>query len=150
MAEDGKYGFVRALLCAAAVFCFAANGHAALEISGKATSNVTCSPGVCTATAKKAILNVTDLANMLTAGDVAVKSGSIAQDIDIDAALSWTSTSRLTLDSYHSIYFKQPVTVAGVGGLAIATSDGADGGDFYFLGKGHVEFWDSDLVIAGF
>ena len=53
----------------------------------------------------QAVLNVDDLANMLTGGDVTVESGSLAQDIEIDAALSWTSTHRLTLDSYHSISF---------------------------------------------
>jgi hypothetical protein len=124
--------------------------QADVKISTKATSNMSCSGGVCTPTAKKAVLNVGDLANMLAGGSVTVNTaGSTAQDIEIAAALSWTSTSRLTLDAYRSITFNKPVTVAGTGALTITTNDGGSGGDFRFFGKGHVEFWDtdSDLVI---
>ncbi|HEX3943617.1 MAG TPA: hypothetical protein VHW69_05970 [Rhizomicrobium sp.] len=47
-----------------------------INISNKPTQNMSCSAGVCTATAKKATLNVTDLTNMLASGDVTVQSGS--------------------------------------------------------------------------
>jgi hypothetical protein len=106
---------------------------------------------VCAPTAKKAVLNVDDLAGMLASGDVKVTSGAQAQDIEINAALSWTSTQRLTLDAYHSIAFNKPVVVAGTGAMTITTDDGGSGGDFNFAGKGHVEFWDtsSNLVING-
>jgi len=122
-----------------------------LHISKKATANVSCSAGVCAATAKQAVLNVSDLANMLASGDVTVQSGNLAQDIEIDAPLTWASTSRLTLDSYRSITFNRPVIVAGTGALTITTNDGGAGGDYAFVGKGHVEFWDenSDLNING-
>lgn len=126
---------------------------AAIDISSRPTQNMSCSGGVCTATAKKAVLNVNDLAAMLAAGDATVKSGSSAQDIDIKAAISWTSASRLTLDSYHSIAFEKPLTVAGSGGgLTITTNDGGFAGDFTFSGQGHVEFWDVNvdrLMING-
>jgi hypothetical protein len=111
----------------------ASTAQAAVEISSKPTQNMTCTGGICSPTAKKAVLNVTDLANMLASGDVTVKSDSIAQDIDINDALTWTSTHRLALNAYHSIIFRQSVTVAGVGGLSITPDEGGDSGDFYFL-----------------
>jgi hypothetical protein len=83
-----RFAYVLAVLSTFAC----SQAHAALEISAKATGNVTCSAGVCTATAKKAVLNVTDLANMLASADVTVQSGTLAQDIEINAALTWTST----------------------------------------------------------
>src|SRR3954469_15223085 len=69
--------------------------HADVTISNKPTQNMSCEAGVCTATAPKAVLNVADLPSMLASGDVAVKTGSIAKDIDIDQPLTWSSTSRL-------------------------------------------------------
>jgi hypothetical protein len=139
-------------VCAiAACILFGTTASASLKISSKPTQNVTCAAGVCSATANKAVLNVSDLASMLASGDVAVQSGSIAKDMEIDAALSWSSTHKLTLDSYRSITFNRPVVVAGTAALTIVTNDGGSGGDFRFFGKGHVEFWDlaSDLIING-
>src|ERR1043166_8069905 len=135
---------------AAALFT-PSSADAAVVISSKPTKNMTCSGGVCTPTKAKAVLNVTDLANMLASGDVKVVSDSKALDIDFAESLSWTSTSRLTLDSHHSIVFEKPVTVAGAGALTITVNDGGTGGDFWFVKKGHVEFWDlnSSLVIDG-
>jgi hypothetical protein len=152
--EEGMFGFRRSvtLFClAAGLIVLPVTAFAAVKISSKPTSNMKCSSGICTPTAKKAVLNVTDLANMLAAGDVTVQSGSLAQEIDIDAALSWTSTHRLTLDSYRSITFNQPLTVAGTGALTITTNDGGSNGDFQFLDRGSVKIWDihSSLVING-
>ena len=139
------------ILAATLSAIFATAVEASVEISTKPTQNMTCAGGVCTPTAKKAVLNAGDLASMLASGDVTIASGSLAQDIDIDAALSWTSTSRLTLNSYHAISFNKPVVVAGTGALTIKANDGGSGGDFRFFGKGHVEFWDtfSSLIING-
>src|SRR6185437_10551964 len=131
------------------LFAFSAVARADVKISSKPTQNMTCTGGVCSPTAKKAVLNVTDLTNMLGNSDVTVKSDNVAQDIEVDASLSWTSTYRLTLDSYRSITFKQPLTVLATGGLTIKTDDGGSQGDFSFSGKGHIEFWDthSQLII---
>jgi len=133
------------------LFAFSAVARADVKISSKPTQNMTCTGGVCSPTAKKAVLNVTDLTNMLGNSDVTVKSDNVAQDIEVDASLSWTSTYRLTLDSYRSITFKQPLTVLATGGLTIKTDDGGSQGDFSFSGKGHIEFWDthSQLIING-
>jgi len=138
-------------LAAAALLCVATAAQAAVTISTRATRNMSCTGGVCTPTAPKANLNVTDLANMLAANNVTVKSDSAANDIEFKAPLSWTSTSRLTLDSYSSIVFQQPVTVAGTGALTIVTNDGGSSGDFWFEKKGRVEFWDlhSNLIVNG-
>jgi hypothetical protein len=125
--------------------------QADVTISSKPTENMSCAQGVCTATAKRAVLNVGDLASMLSGGDVKVAGDKQAKDIEIDASLSWVSASRLTLDAYRSISFNKPVVVAGTGALTITTNDGGANGDFGFTGKGHVEFWDlsSSLVING-
>ncbi len=138
-------------LVAALLLGTVASAHADLVISAKPTQNVTCSAGTCTATAQQAVLNVSDLAALLASGDVSVASASVAQDIEIDATLSWVSPNRLTLDAYRAISFKRPVTVAGTGALTITTNDGATGGDFVFSGRGHVVFWDltSSLIING-
>ena len=43
-----------------------------IQISAGSTAHMRCSGGVCTPTAKTAVLNATDLANMLAASDVKV------------------------------------------------------------------------------
>ena len=106
---------------------------------------------MCSPTAKKAVLNVNDLTGMLGTGDVTVKSASINKDITVNAAISWAGTQRLTLDSFQSITFSEPVIVTGTGALTITTNDGGQGGDFFFIKKGHIKFWDtaSELNING-
>lgn len=123
----------------------------AVKISQKPTQNMNCSGGVCTPTAKKAVLNVGDLANMLASGDGTVTSGSNALDIEIDAGFSWTNTNRLTLDSYRSIELKKALVVAGTGALTITTNDGGKNGVLLFASRGKIDFSDitSKLVIDG-
>ena len=144
-------GYLNCAILLGSLVCAATAADAAVEISSKPTANMSCAGGVCSPTAKKAILNVSDLAAMLASGDTTIKSTNTNPDIEIDAALSWTSTSRLTLDSYRVIAFNKPVVVAGTGAMTITTNDGNASGDFQFFKKGHVEFWDttSNLVING-
>jgi len=125
--------------------------HAALVVSNKGTENVNCSAGVCMGTARKATLNINELAEMLAGGNVTLVSGHAAKDIVIKAALNWTASTNLTFDSYRSITFERPVVVAGPGGLTIATNDGGADGDYQFVKRGHIEFWDttSSLIING-
>jgi hypothetical protein len=122
-----------------------------ITISSKPMQNMSCQAGVCTATAKKAVLDVGDLHNMLAGGDVVVKTGARAKDIDIDQPLTWASTSRLTLDAQRSVTVNKPVTVAGSGAVTITDNYGASDGDLYFFSKGKVTFFDvaSSLVING-
>lgn len=138
-----------AVLTGSAVGATAAT--AAVTISSKTTRNMACSGGVCTPTAKNAVLNVTDLANMLAISDIRVAPGAGAKDIVLSAPLSWVSARNLTLDAYQSITFEKPVVVAGPGGLTIVTDDGGTGGEFSFAEKGRVGFWDLDsgLIING-
>jgi len=102
--------------------------------------NVTCSRSSCTATAPVAILNVTDLQNMLASGSVRVASGVKAKSIVVATALNWTSASSLTLDGYLSITVSQPITVGGPGGLTIFTNDGGTGDSFSVILNGKVTF----------
>jgi hypothetical protein len=147
---------VRASLGIAVALVMSSAAQAAVNISSAATKNMNCSAGVCSPTAKKAVLNVNDLASMLASGDVTVKTGAGAIVIEITAPFSWTSTSRLTLDSNTSVSVKAPVTVAGQGGVTIVTNDGGSGGDLLFFPPGQfpggtLDFWDprSSLIVNG-
>src|SRR5436190_6946851 len=93
--------------------------HADLSISNKPTQNMDCQAGVCTATAKKAVLNAGELQTMLGNGDVAVKTGGGATNIVVKDALSWTSSTRLTLEAQQSVEINKPMTVAGTGALTV-------------------------------
>ena len=125
--------------------------QADLAISGKATQNVNCVGGVCTATAQKAVLNVTDLTSMLAIGDVNVTTGAGAITITVESPFSWTSTHRLTLDAYQTVSFRAPVVVAGTGAVTITYNDGGTGGDLIFFPGAKLDFWDtkSTLTIDG-
>lgn len=129
----------------------ASAARASVEISSAPTSNMTCSAGVCAPTSKKAVLNATDLANMLATSDVKVTTGGGAVTITVTASLSWTSASRLTLDAAQNVSFTAPVSVAGPGALSIVYNDGGTNGDLLFFPGAKVDFWDlgSSLTING-
>src|SRR5689334_13739351 len=130
------------LACIALSLCaLAAPCEASVTISTNATQNMSCSGGVCTPTAEKAILNVGDLANLLASGNLTMTSSSVAPDILFAAPFSWTSASRLTLDSYRSVVFQQALATAGPGALTILTNDGSSGRDYWFEKKGRIQFW---------
>ena len=144
--------FCKTVVTAALVSWMAAgSAHATLVVSGKATKHVSCSAGVCTATAISAVMNVSDLTTMLASSDVTLVSGSTAKDIEVKAAFSWTSAHRLTLDSYQAIAVDKPVTVAGTGALTLKANDGGTGGNFLTQSPGRIAFWDtsSSLIING-
>src|ERR1700733_10116591 len=90
--DQRKYAHLRQravfLQCGAAclailaeVMCVAGSADAAVTISTAATSNMSCVSGVCSPTAKDAVLNVSDLTTMLASGNVTVNTatGSLAQ-----------------------------------------------------------------------
>ncbi|HEX4294544.1 MAG TPA: GLUG motif-containing protein [Rhizomicrobium sp.] len=139
------------LLASIALLALAAQARASVVISSAPTLNVNCTGGVCTSTAKKAVLNATDLANMLASGDVTVKTGAGAVSILVTQSFSWASTSRLTLDAMQTVSFKAPATVAGPGSVTISTNDGGSGADLLFSGGASLAFWDmsSGLVVNG-
>jgi hypothetical protein len=125
--------------------CAATPTHAAVTISTAATSNMSCVSGVCTPTAKKAVLNVGDLTTMLGSGNVVVNTGSgtLAQqvkDIVVSASFNWANASSLTLDAYGSVSVNQPVAVNGSGAVVLTTDDGGTKGALLFGKKGSLSF----------
>lgn len=140
---------IPAALASALAMCGTA--QAAVTISTHATTNMACSAGVCSPTAKNAFLNVADLENMLATGDTKVTTGSGAVTLQINAPLTWASTHTLSLDAALNVDIKAAVIVEGTAGLDIVTSDGRAGGDVLFFPGGKVEFWDlaSALVVDG-
>jgi hypothetical protein len=82
----------RLLAITAALVCAGTVSDAAVTISSDATQDMVCSAGVCSPTATDAVLNVSDLENLLASGGVSVTttgSGVQAGDIEVAAALSW-------------------------------------------------------------
>ena len=74
-------------------------------------------------------------------------------DINIDAPVSWSSASTLTLEAYHSIYVNAPVTITGSGGnagkLVMTTNAAATDGDLFFGGGGNVQFTGATNGLPG-
>ena len=131
-------------ICVALAFPAAAS----MNISSAPTKNVACSAGVCTPTAKGAILNAADLQSMLAASDVTVNTGSGAVTIEITAPLAWASAHRLTLNASFNVSVKAVVAVEGTAGLTVNYSNG---GDLLFFPGGKIDFWDanSSLIVNG-
>ena len=132
----------------AACFAVSSPAFAAVNISSAPTKNVACSAGVCTPTAKGAILNAADLQNLLATSDVTVNTGSGAVTIEITAPLAWASTHRLTLNASFNVSVKAVVAVEGTAGLTVNYSNG---GDLLFFPGGKIDFWDtnSSLIVNG-
>jgi hypothetical protein len=123
--------------------------RAEVIISAAATSNISCTSGVCTPTHVNAVLNVSTLQSMLSSGNVTVNTaGSKATDIVVSKPFIWTSAHTLTLDAYHSVTVNKSVVVSGSGGLTILTNDGGTGGLFSFGKQGYVNFWNLADVLT--
>ena len=128
--------------------------RADVTISTGATQNMTCSGGICAPTASSAVLNVNDLENLLASGSVEVTttgSGVQANNLDVTAALSWSTSNALTLDAYQSISIDAGVSVTGLSGLTLTTNDGGTNGTLSFGDSGNVSFANlsSALTING-
>lgn len=137
------------LVFASALVLGAASAQAAMVVSNDATKNVSCAAGVCTATARFAVLNAGELTDMLASSDLTLQSGVLARDIILRTAFSWTGANRLTLDSRRSIIVSEPMTVAGSGALTLNTH--GRGKALSFVSNGRIAFWDtsSSLIIDG-
>src|SRR5436305_8046911 len=122
-------------------------GRAAVVISSDATKNFTCSAGVCTPTTAKAVLNVTQLTNMLVDEDVTIGTSAKAPDIRIDAPFSWTSAHQLTLQANRNIAVSRQVSDAGDGAIILVTRTGT----LSFGKKGNIGFvgTSNPLTING-
>jgi len=140
-------------LTATLAACFAASpsAFASVNISSAPTKNVVCSAGACAPTAKGAILNVTDLQNLLASSDVTVNTGSGAVTIEITAPLAWSSAHHLTLNADFNVSIKAAVAVEGTAALTVNYNNGGLGGQFQFFPGGKIDFWDtaSSLSVNG-
>ncbi len=144
------------VLAASLVILAPATVQAAVTISSAATKNMVCASGVCSPNHKTAVLNITDLQNLLAASNVTVTTGSgslAAQTLDIivNAAVTWSSGSTLKLDAYQSVAINKPIAVTGVGGVTLTTNDGGTEGALAFGAKGNINFSNlsSSLTING-
>lgn len=138
-----------ALVLAAAAGTVPAGGaQAALSVAYGNTVNVICSAGVCHATAANAVLGVQRLQRLLASGNVTLEAGSLANDITVEAPVSWVSANGLTLDARHSIRIDRTIDVAGPGSLALTTNDGTTGGTLSFGAKGNVHFWSTSNSLT--
>jgi len=136
---------------AAAVLIVATAARADVTISSAPTQDMNCSGGVCAPTGKKAVLNVGDLQILLSSGNVEVTttgSGVQADNLAVDAALTWSSTSTLALDAHDSIAMSKSIAVAGIGGLTLTTNDGGSNGTLSFGPKGNVTFQNLSSVLT--
>ena len=121
--------------------------QAGLNISSAPTKNVSCSAdsGLCQSTAKNAVLNVADLATMLSFGATVVKTGGGAVTIELTAPFAWAVNSGLTLQADLNVSIKAQLTDQGPGGLTISTGQG---GDLLFFPGGKVDFLDTTSTLA--
>jgi hypothetical protein len=142
------------LLSAAALAAGSFSAAANITISNAPTQNMSCAGGVCVPTGATAVLNVTDLENLLASGNVKITTtgtGIQATDIRLGAKLDWSSSNTLSLDAYKSVSVDKPVSVKGNGGFAVITNDGGNKGEFSFGAGGHLTFANlsSSLAING-
>jgi hypothetical protein len=130
----------------------AASGtFADVVISTAATQNMTCNAGVCAPTAVDAVLNVTDIENLLLNGSVEITttgSGVQANDLRLAVPLTWSADSTLTFNAYRSVSVEKALSVTGPGGLSIATNAGGSGGTLSFGSGGHATFANLGSALA--
>lgn len=123
----------------------AAPAQAALVVSSAATSNVSCSGGVCTGTSGKAVLNVSTLMSMLAGGDVVVGGGK-AHEIDVEAQFFWSSASKLRLSARDSIRIDQSISVTGTGSLTMYYDDYSH--HITYADGASISFWDTSSQLT--
>ena len=122
----------------AAFMAVATSAGADVTISSDPTQNMSCSNGVCTPTARDAVLNVSDLENLLAPSSVTVTttgSGVQAANIEVKGEFGWSSANTLFLDAFQSITVGRVISIAGTGGLVLRTKDGGSGGALTFVRK---------------
>jgi filamentous hemagglutinin family protein len=86
-------------------------------------------------------------------GPGTISSG--AGDINVDAAISWSTAATLTLSAFHSIIFNAPMTIGGPGDLVLQTNNNVGGtstggGALTFtMGQGSVQYTGGPSAGAG-
>jgi len=132
-------------LLIALVTCSTA-ASASVEISNQPTHHMNCSGGVCSSTAKKAVLNVNDVVGMLSSGDLTVKDGNGARGISVVNNLSWAGSSKLTLQASDAVVVNALVQVEGTSALTIEGD--AKNWPLECSGDGKIQFWDLNSVFT--
>lgn len=138
------------LIAAVSLFSLmmAAPVRASLVISSRPTQGVECASGVCTATERNAVLNVTDLTSFLAESGLSVESGRLAKNIVVAARLRLASTNMLTLYAARSILVDSPVYFDALGGLSLKFSANRDNGDLQFRSNGQVTFGNTSAPLT--
>ena len=111
-----------------------------VTISTRATKNIQCSGGVCTPTAAKATLNVSDLTRLLGDGSVTIGTTAQAPDIFVNAPFGWTSANGLTLQAIGNVVVNKTVSDSGPAPLSLTYNANGGGGALSFGDKGHISF----------
>jgi hypothetical protein len=148
------YNRLRAIALAALLFAALTGGaRAQVTISSAASANIACVSGVCSPTAKQAVLSAAHLEALLAKGDLKVTTtgagGIQAGSIIITAPLKSSTAHTLALRAYTSILIEAPVSVDGAGGIAL--NDNIKTPSLAFYGTGNITFADlsSSLTING-
>jgi len=134
-------------LALAFLLAISSAAQASVLISSDPTSNMNCLGGFCQATAKKAVLNAADLANMLVGQDVTIRTGAGAVTITVMQPFAWMSSHKLSLEASESVSFQAPITVAGPGALVIDYAQGGTG-DLIFFPGASVSFPDMSSTFS--
>jgi The GLUG motif len=143
--EITAQGTKLALGIAAALTVAMAPAQADLKISSNPTQNVSCDAAAhCSATAPAAAMNVHELKKLLASQPKVVLDAATARDIDLDAPVSWTSSSNLSLVASRSVLVHKSLTVAGPGGLRLK-------GELLLTPGTSITFWNlsSSLNLNG-
>jgi hypothetical protein len=140
---------LRALPALALACLVTQTAHAAVTISDKATSNMSCSGGVCAPTAKNAVLNAGDLETLLASGNTTVTTtGSDVQanNIVVAAKLTWSVSTSLTLAANSDITINKTISVKGSGGIALNDDGGV--ASLSFGQGGNIEFSNLSSALS--
>jgi hypothetical protein len=127
------------------------SADAAVMISTAATQNMNCSGGTCVPTAKKAVLNATDLENDLSQyGNVVVMTtgnGVEANNIVVNAGFSSPDSTSLTLDAHDAITVNAVVSL-GTGTAELELQSDTLGDVLLFGRKGHITFGSTSDIFG--
>ncbi len=126
--------------------------RASVRISPKPTQNMSCASGVCAPTARNAVLNATDLAGMLSSGDVDGRRWTNGQGHRCGgiAELGFEQSPDALVLPWHD-HLLQGCRCRRPGAMTLITKYDRLGGYLYFTRKGRVDFRNttSSLIING-
>lgn len=131
---------------AAAALLTTLPAEAALTISNAKTKDVHCAGGHCAARAFSAVLNATELQDMLASGDVSVDAKR-AGIIEVEVPLHWSGPATLGLIGLDFIAIDAPVKADG-GNVTIESSWDGNISRLRFGLKGSIDFTDMSSALT--